>query len=103
MVHVENLIEPRARQILLGTLPPLPWSYRILRPGSKPRGGQQRVRVFDSAGSPRLICKERRSPHSNSHKITTLKFPEFRLISLFRIFHDDKLKSTALASRGFVI
>jgi hypothetical protein len=29
MVHVDDLIEPRTKQILLAALPPLPWPHRI--------------------------------------------------------------------------
>jgi hypothetical protein len=34
MVHVDDLIEPGAKQILLARLPPFPWSHLVLRRSS---------------------------------------------------------------------
>jgi hypothetical protein len=31
MVHVDDLIEPGAKQILLARLPPFPWPHLVLR------------------------------------------------------------------------
>src|SRR5260370_39470277 len=31
VVHVDDLIEPRTKQVLLAALPPLPWPHQILR------------------------------------------------------------------------
>ena len=31
VIHIDDLIEPRAKQILLAALPPFPWPHRTLR------------------------------------------------------------------------
>src|SRR5260221_12773059 len=56
VIHVDDLVEPRAKQILLAAFPPLPWPHRTLR--------QSRLRVENHSwrfeGIPNLNSQENR-------------------------------------------
>ena len=64
VLRVDDLIEPRAKQILLAALPPFPWPHRNLRP-SRPR---QRITARDSRESPTRICRKTAATPRNSGK-----------------------------------
>src|SRR3954462_99339 len=54
MLHIDDLVEPRTKQILLAALPTLPWPHRILR-SSLPAAGNHDARF---EGIQTSICKK---------------------------------------------
>ena len=44
VLHVDDLIEPRAKQILLAALPPFPWPHRTLRQRVQGRESRPEIR-----------------------------------------------------------
>src|ERR1700730_17004236 len=55
VVHVDYLIEPRPKQILLAALPSLPWPHR--NPSARSHQ-TKRITASDSRESPTRICKK---------------------------------------------
>jgi len=53
VIHVDDLIKPRTKQILIAALPTFPWPHRILR--YNPR--KQRITTSDS-WNPNRTCKK---------------------------------------------
>jgi hypothetical protein len=73
VVHIDDLIEAGAKQILLTALPPFSWLHRILRPA---RGGAQNHGLrFD--GIPDPILQEKRPAHRESRQNQQPEFGEF--------------------------
>ena len=84
VVHVDDLVEPRTKQILLAAFPPLPWPHRTLR--------QSRVRVENHGlrfeGIPNLNLQENRRRNPNFRQIQSQQFQQFLLpVNRFGIFH----------------
>jgi hypothetical protein len=61
VVHVDDLIEPRTKQILLAALPPFPWPHRTLR--SSPRPAENHGFRFEGIPNMNLQENRRQSPN----------------------------------------
>src|SRR5438270_3213471 len=84
MLHIDDLVEPRTKQILLAALPTLPWPHRILR-SSLPAAGNHDARF---EGIPNINLQEKRPSSSNCRQIQSQQFPQFLLpLNRFGIFH----------------
>ena len=90
VVHVDDLVEPRAKQILLAAFPPFPWPHRTL-PQSPLRVENHGFR-FEGIPNPNL--QENRCPTINFRQIQSQQFLQFLLpVKRFRIFHGRPLKA----------
>ena len=58
VIHVDDLIEPRAKQILLAALPPFPWPHRTLRQRIHGRESRPQIR-----GNPQHEFARKSPPH----------------------------------------
>src|SRR5450755_3966964 len=85
MVHVDDLIEPRTKQILLAALPTLPWPHRkSLR--SIPANEENHSFRFE--GIPNMNLQENRRRSPNFRQIQLQQFRRFLLpVKHFRILH----------------
>ena len=84
VVHVDDLVEPRTKQILLAALPPLPWPHR------NPSDPIETKRITASRfeGIPNANLQENRCPIPNFRQIQSPKILQFLLpVSRFGIFH----------------
>src|SRR3954447_5324131 len=93
MLHIDDLVEPRTKQILLAALPTLPWPHRILR-SSLPAAGNHDARF---EGIPNINLQEKRPSSSNCRQIQSRQFPQFLLpLNRFGIFHGRRVNSAGL-------
>jgi hypothetical protein len=78
MLHVDDLIEPRAKHILLTRLSPFPWPHRVLR------------QAFQSQRITNQVCKESPFACLLSGKFDCLNapFPDSKSMT-WEFFTDD--------------
>jgi hypothetical protein len=84
VIHVDDLVEPRTKQILLAAFPTLPWPHRPLR--SSRRAAENHGLRFKGIANFNLQENRRRCP--SFRQIQLQEFPQFLLlINRFRIVH----------------
>ncbi len=89
VVHIDDLVKPRAKQILLATLPPLAWSHRK---SPAPSARARRITAYDSRESSNQICKEIAFQRSKTGKFDYLSAPNQPAHSMaFEFFTDDAI------------
>jgi hypothetical protein len=73
VLYIDDLVEPRAKQILFAGLPPLPWPHRSPPPISS-KGRESRLEI---RGNPRKrICKKIDTQTPISGKSNPTKSPD---------------------------
>jgi hypothetical protein len=89
VVHVDDLIKPRAEQILLAGLPSLAWSHRK-SPLHQPEREESRLVI---RGNPHnRICKKIALQRPKTGKFDYLSEPNHPAHSMaFKFFTDDKV------------
>src|SRR5262245_6744925 len=75
--HIDNLVKPRAEQILLTGLPSLAWSHRK---SPAPSARARRITACDSKESSKSICKEIALQRPKTGKFDYLSGPVIQLI-----------------------